>query len=297
MLYSPATMEPKRLLNYAEGNNEYVRRFAICTEDAVAASRLDEGLDNLRETLDGYEPNENTDVFVRVRNPGVTEEVLAMDGVHKLKGFVIPKSNPETYPDWAERIRDRDPNFRIMPLLESRGMHDPAYRKDLREVFADPQHRGQIDCLRIGANDLMNNLGMHRPDPPRTIYDNRVLGSLIGDIVNEYSGVEGFQITAPLFEHFKFDGPDGEALTDLFRREVETHVDHSLFGQVVIHPSQLPMLWEMYKVTERNLRHANHVITEKDKAVASDEGQLLSTQTHASWAGKVLLRAEMFGVR
>jgi citrate lyase beta subunit len=296
-LYSPATMEPKRLLSYMQGDVDYVRRFSICTEDAVAEVALKGALGNLQEALQQYEPTEQTDVFVRLRNPDVRDKVLAMEGVDKLKGFVIPKAEPDTYPEWAACIGDRSPEFRIMPLLESKGIHDPARRKDLRDVLADPQHRSRIDCLRIGANDLMNNLGVHRPDPPRILYDNRVIGGLISDIVNEFAGVEGFQVTAPLFEHFKFDGPDGEFIKDTFEEEVATHIDHGLFGQVVIHPNQLPTLWEMYKVTDRELKHAQRVVAEKEKAAAADNGQLLSTQTHAKWAGQVLQRAAMFGTR
>jgi len=66
----------------------------------------------------------------------VAEQVLAMDGVKKLRGFVVPKADPDTYADWAASITECDSSFRIMPILESRGMNDYSYRKDLLEVLA-----------------------------------------------------------------------------------------------------------------------------------------------------------------
>ncbi len=288
-LYAPAVMESHKLLGKMQGDDPLVRRFVICTEDTLSKAQLGEGLANLQSTLTEYEPAEGHDVFVRLRNIEVAEQVLAMDGVKKLRGFVVPKADPDTYADWAASITECDSSFRIMPILESRGMNDYSYRKDLLEVLAAPEHRQKIDCLRIGGNDLMNNLGMRRPET-MTIYDT-VIGKLISDIVIEYRGTGQFPISAPAFEYF------GPQYNDLFRKEMSQHIANQLFGQVVIHPRQLPFLWEAYKVDAEDLEQARYVTTEGTDAVIGDSGRLVNTSTHKRWAGTILLRSEMFGVR
>lgn len=286
-LYAPATMPDYKLLAKMEGKDELVRRFVIDTEDAVTESRLSDGLANLDSVLTEYQPTDHTDVFVRLRNPDVTEQVLAMDGVQKLRGFVIPKTDPETFTDQADRIADRDPAFRLMPLLESPGMTDYGYRRDLLEALSS--RRSQIDCLRIGINDIMSTLGMRRPET-LTIYET-VAGKLISDLVVEFRGKGRFPLTAPLFENF------GPQYLDTFRKEVSQHVINQLFGQVVLHPRQLRPLWNLYAVDEEDLNHALYVTGENPEAAIGNGGRLVSLNTHARWARTIVARSQLFGVR
>lgn len=286
-LYAPATMDEHKLLAKMHGADELVRRFVVDTEDAVTESRLAAGLANLDSVLEQYEPTEQTDVFVRLRNPQVTDEVLAMDGVQKLRGFVIPKADPETFADCASKIAERDSNFRLMPLLESPGMTDYGYRRALLDVLSS--HRSQIDCLRIGINDIMSTLGMRRPET-MTIYET-VAGKLISDLVIEFRGNGQFPLTAPLFENF------GPQYLDTFRKEVSQHVINQLFGQVVLHPRQLGPLWNLYKVDEEDLSHAQYVTGDNPEAAIGNGGRLVSLNTHAKWASTIIMRAELFGVR
>lgn len=288
-LYAPADMAQEKLLRKMEGHDPLVHRFVIDTEDAVTESHLDEALANLGRTLDAYQQSDDTDVFVRLRNPEVTERVLAMDGVAKLRGFVIPKATPETFGDRVDQISQHGKDFRLMPLLEAPGMNDYGFRRDLRQVFSTPEHRAQIDCLRIGVNDLMSNLAMRRPET-MTIYET-IIGKLISDIVIEFRGIGHFDITAPLFECF------GEQYDPVLQKELQQHVANQLFGQVVLHPRQLPKIWEAYKVTAKDLEDAESVMMPDAKAAVGQGGRLVSTKTHTEWAGTVLLRAEMFGVK
>jgi|GEM_PF-6660523 len=280
-------MADHKLLSKMQGEDELVHRFVIDTEDAVTESRLADGLANLDSVLDQYKPTEQTDVFVRLRNPEVTEQVLAMGGVEKLRGFVTPKADPDTFADRAARIAERDPNFRLMPLLESPGMTDYGYRHALLDVFSE--HRAQIDCLRIGINDIMSNLGMRRPET-MTVYETAA-GKLISDLVIEFRGNGHFPLTAPLFENF------GPQYLDTFRKEVSQHVINQLFGQVVLHPRQLRPLWSLYKVDEEDLNHARYVTGDNPEAAIGNGGRLVSLNTHAKWAGTIIARAELFGVR
>jgi citrate lyase beta subunit len=286
-LYAPATLEAGKLLHKMQGQDRLVRRLVIDTEDAVSKASLPEALGNLGHILKVYEPNESTGVFVRLRNPNTAEHVLAMNGIENIRGFVIPKADPNTYPDQAAQIVARSSTFRIMPLLESAGMTDSIYRRDLLDVLQ--AHRSSIDCLRIGVNDLMSHLGMRRPET-MTIYQT-VIGKLISDIVIEFRGNGRFAIAAPLFENYGID------YTKLFQKEIEEHRANGLFGQTALHPSQLPILWGMYRVTKTDLDHADYVTSSDAEAATGNNGRLVSTNTHANWAETIKIRAELFGVR
>lgn len=288
-MYTPATNSPQKLLRYMEGGAEQVRRFVICTEDAVHEDLVPVALQNLQETLAAYEPTEKTAVFVRVRNQEVTERVLAMDGVAKITGFVLPKADPVSYPEHASMISKRNEEFRIMPILESPGMTDSLYRKDLLDVLGAPCHRQNIDCLRIGANDLMSNLGMRRPKKDLTIYDTAV-GKLINDIILEYRGNGGFEIAAPVFEYY------GDQYAALFQKEISQHIANQLYGQVVIHPNQLSPLWDAYQVTAEEVSDAQSIKSLGSTAVIGKGDRLLNAATHTNWAGRILARAALFGI-
>lgn len=288
-MYTPATNNPQKLLRYMEGGVEQVRRFVVCTEDAISEDRLPAALQNLQETLAAYEPTEKTAVFVRVRNQEVTEMVLAMDGVAKITGFVIPKADPVSYPEYASMISKSKEDFHIMPILESPAMTDYMYRRDLLDVLGEPCHRQNIDCLRIGANDLMSSLDMRRPKKVLTIYDT-VIGKLINDIIIEYRGNGGFEIAAPVFEYF------GSQYAALFQKEISQHVANQLYGQVVIHPNQLSPLWDAYKVTAEEVSDAESIKLLGSEAVIGKGNRLLNAATHTNWAGRILTRAALFGI-
>lgn len=288
-LYTPATKDPQKLLHYMEGNDALVRRFVICTEDAVSEHDVPGALQNLEQTLEAYEPTEEVTTFIRVRNQEIAEEALAMEGIEKLTGFVVPKADPSTYPTYAKLIAERSEDFRIMPILESPGMADREYRRDLLDVLQEPSHQQAIDCLRIGGNDLMNVLGMRRPKGDLTIY-NTAVGQLINDIIIEYRGNGGFELAAPVYENY------GAQHLSAMRRESEIHVANQLYGQVVLHPAQLQTLWDTYKVDVDDLQHAQYVRSAHPEAAIGQEGRLVSLNTHYKWAGYILERARLFGV-
>ncbi len=170
-------------------------------------------------------------------------------------------------------------------------MFDDHYRRRLREVLTDRCYKDRIDCVRLGGNDLMGNLGLRRATEDFTIYD--VIGGLIEDIVKEFHGLADFNITAPVFEIFE------TASDDLLRKEVRMNRLLGLYGQTVIHTRHLRIIRDMYKVTLKDMQsaediHANH--RAKDgKAVTGLHGRMDEPTTHRLWAQRIMLRYRLFG--
>lgn len=287
-LYTPATTTAEKLWHLASGIEPCVRRMVICTEDSVKPDDVPRAIENLRLVLSGIAECPEVDVFIRVRTPEVMSRILELPHIGKIAGFVVPKASPDEFPLYADQVVDHEPAFRLMVILESWRMPDWQFRSELLEVLSLARYRDLIDCVRIGANDLLGYQGIRRDDYEYTIYDT-VIRTTIDNIVNEFRGLGGFTVTAPVFECFapKYD--------DLFRREVRGHVLNGLFGQTVIHPRHLSMLFDMYRVRACDFESAQGIVG-SDDAVVGSNGKMDERSTHLKWAQTILARHKLFGL-
>jgi citrate lyase beta subunit len=275
-LYTPATTPAHKQLALVNGDvNAAAWRVVLCTEDSISDDQVPEALKTLRTVLAGMNSHSKVSTFVRVRNPKVMAQVLDLKYAERLTGFVIPKADPSAFPDYADQIKGE--TFRLMPILES----------SLITVLVHPDYHHMIDALRIGANDMMGHLGIRRDRRTFTIYDTAV-GQTILSIVNEFRGLAGFTITAPVFECF---GPEYD---DLFRKEVSQHILNGLFGQTIIHPRHIRIVRDMYKVDPADLASAQAIL-EEGRAVAGLNGRMDEYATHWKWAERTLERYALFG--
>lgn len=289
MLYTPATTDVDRLVPLINGQNPDLKRLVVCTEDSVREEDVPLALENLERMTAQYDPQAGVEVFIRARNPGVLDRMLSMPSINSITGFVVPKADPDEFPVYGQLLNKHDHGFVVMPILESAKMTDPRYRTALLDVLVDSEHRDSIDCLRIGGNDLMGQQGIRRDDLDLTIYDT-VIGGLINDIVNEFRGNGGFDVTAPVFECFdpKYD--------ELLKKEVRRNVVNQMLGQTVIHPRHIPILNELYKVRTDHFESAQQICGDDALAVKGTNGKMDEKTTHHRWASSILLRAELFGI-
>ncbi|MGB4776829.1 HpcH/HpaI aldolase/citrate lyase family protein [Microbacterium sp.] len=282
-LYTPATTPVSKQLALVNGWHADVRRVVLCTEDAIAETDIPLAIDNLRVVLAGAERDTGTTTYVRARNVDVLRQILDVPGVEKLRGFVIPKADPESLSHYIDLLQGTD--FTVMPILESHRMFDWSYRTAL--LHATLAYSSHIECLRIGGNDLLGYLGIRRPTARFTIYDTPI-GGLIGEIIREFRGVGGFTVTAPVFECY------GPAYDDLLRAEVSRHIMNGLFGQTVIHPRHLRLIEDMYRVSSDDLESALS-LKGATTAITGLNDRMDEHTTHWRWADTVLERYRVFG--
>ncbi|QGU33369.1 HpcH/HpaI aldolase/citrate lyase family protein [Thermochromatium tepidum] len=278
-LYVPATH--RDVLNIANGLKwPELRSVIFCTEDAIAPRALESGLTRLGACLEAMEPRPSLLRFVRVRSPEVLARLLALPGIEKLDGFVLPKfdlSNADRYLEYWDAS-----NHLYMPTLETRDTFDPARMVALRDYLLERGSHERILALRIGGNDLLSLLGMRRPRD-RTLY-RTPLGQTIAQLVTCFKPY-GFQLTAPVFEHI--DHPE------LLREELGEDVAHGLCGKTAIHPSQLPLIEESFRVSPTDLEAARRILAESEQAVFKFGGSMCELATHSSWARHILDRTAL----
>ncbi|MFC7419799.1 HpcH/HpaI aldolase/citrate lyase family protein [Iodobacter arcticus] len=281
-LYVPATHKDLQQIADGELLGE-LRSVIFCTEDAVAESELSYALFSLSLVLQQMVERPTTERFVRVRNPEVMKRVLAMPGVEKLTGFVLPKITHHNFDSYFRQVRKT--HFMLMPTLETVEVFDDAEMKQLRLCLERPGVRDHILALRIGGNDLLALLGIRRPRHV-SIY-RTPLGAVISKLVTIFRPY-GFVLTAPVFEHL--DNPT------LLAQEVEEDLAHGMVGKTAIHPSQVALIEQHYRVQHRDVDVALKIIDEASPAVFRMHDSMCEVATHRAWAHGVLEQARVFGI-
>ena len=280
-LYLPANH--KDLMEVANGERlGHTRSLIFCTEDAVADADLSWALFNLSVVLANMRADVSAERFVRVRNPEVLTRVLAMKGAEKLTGFVIPKCTRHNFDAYFKQVRGTD--HMLMPTLETADVFNDDEMRLFRETLEAPGVRSRILALRIGGNDLLALLGLRRPRN-MTIY-RTPLGPVIARLVTTFRPY-GFVLTAPVFEHLD--------LPDLLDQEVAEDMAYGMVGKTAIHPSQIALIEQHYRVKARDLEAARAILDVDSPAVFKMHNSMCEVATHRAWAQRMVEQSNVFG--
>jgi len=280
-LYVPANHQ--YLLDVANGERvTEARSLIFCTEDAVSDRELSWALFNLSVVLENMRDDVPADRFVRVRNPEVMARVLAMPGVHKLRGFVIPKATRHNFDSYFRQVRNT--HHLLMPTLETADVFSDTEMQLFRAMLEAPRVRHRILALRIGGNDLLALLGLRRPRT-MTIY-RTPLGPVIARLVTTFRPY-GFALTAPVFEHL--DVPD------LLDQEVQEDIAYGMVGKTAIHPAQIAPIEQHYKVKPQDLAAAHAILDADAPAVFRLHNSMCEVATHRAWAERTVAQSRVFG--
>jgi citrate lyase beta subunit len=280
-LYVPANH--KALMAVADGERlTNVRSLIFCTEDAVSDKDLSWALFNLSVVLANMRTDLPAERFVRVRNPEVMARVLAMPGAEKLAGFVIPKATRYNLDAYFRQIRDTD--HMLMPTLETAEVFNDWEMRQFRKALEAPGVRSRILALRIGGNDLLALLGLRRPRN-MTLY-RTPLGPVIARLVTTFRPY-GFVLTAPVFEHLD--------LPELLDQEVAEDLAHGMVGKTAIHPSQIALIEQHYRVKPNDLAAARAILDVDSPAVFQMHNSMCEVATHRAWAERLIEQSEVFG--
>lgn len=280
-LYVPANH--KYLMAVANGEKlPQARSLIFCTEDSVADRDLSWALFNLSVVLANMQAHARAERFVRVRNPEVMARVLAMPGVEKLTGFVIPKATRSNFDAYFRQVRDT--GHMLMPTLETAEVFDDAEMRQFRQVLEAPGVRSRILALRIGGNDLLALLGLRRPRG-MTIY-RTPLGPVIARLVTTFRPY-GFVLTAPVFEHLD--------LPELLDQEVAEDIAYGMVGKTAIHPTQIAPIEQHYRVKPHDLSAARAILDVDAPAVFKMHDSMCEVATHRAWAQRVVDQSDVFG--
>ena len=181
-----------------------------------------------------------------------------------------------------------------MSIIDAASMIPPAARQtalaEIREQLDTVS--GSILNVRVGGNDLSHAFGLRRP-VDRTIYDLGPVAAILLDIVMAFGA--RYVVSGPVWEYYA--GPGWE---EGLRRELELDLLNGFTGKTVIHPSQIPVVNEMLRVSSRDYADARSILNwDKDGLVAAsrDGDRMNEYNTHFNWARRIVLRAERYGTK
>lgn len=285
-IYVPATRDDISLI--ASEKKIASKSVIFCTEDSVIESDVSKALSNLDKMVSGVNRSDKMLKFIRVRNEGILKDVLEMNNIEKIDGFVFPKvtaANFENYMIQFKNAGHEKNDFSIMPTLETKEVFNNQEMEKLKTILIKKEYKSKILSLRIGGNDLLNILGIRR-SRYRTIHESP-LGVTISNLVTMFKP-EGFNLTSPVCE-FLHD-------TELLKRELPMDLEFGLFGKTAIHPDQIAIIENAYRPSESEVEMAEAILQEDAPAVFAMHGTMCEPATHRNWAREVLERAKIYGV-
>ena len=284
-LYMPAT-RPDLLDVILRQKIPDLRSMVICLEDAIREDEVTASLTNLQHCLrelHGQERNVPL-VFVRPRHPQMAHELLSMQGIECVDGFVLPKFDNQSFTAWYAVVQASPAHMLFMPTLETAQVLDVMAVRELCERLQDDRIKSRILALRIGGNDLLSCLRL-RTHHAHTLYDGP-LGYVVAMLVTHFVPA-GFHLTAPVFEYFQ----EHTILQVEFQRDLL----HGLVGKTVIHPSQIAVIHHALKVDSSDYEAALRILDDTMPAVFQFEGAMCEPATHHHWAVQIMERARYFG--
>jgi citrate lyase beta subunit len=245
-----------------------------------------------------------------------------------LTGFVVPKfgeRNGGAYLDEvvaASAVAGR--RLLVMPVLESPEM---TYIESRLVSLVGARglldkYRDYVPAVRIGATDLSGAYGLRRARE-FTVWDLRVVADVICAVVNVFGRFEGsgYVVAGPVWEYFSttermfkpqlrespFVAHEERALRaqliaadlDGLIREVVLDRANGLTGKTVIHPTHVAAVHALSVVAYEEYADACDVLATNSQGGASTSSfgnKMNESKPHTAWAGRVLQRAETFGV-
>ena len=276
----------KDIIQIANGEKINPKSIIFCTEDSISDADLPLGLKNIEKMLKYSSKNSDMLKFIRVRNAEVFKQIIQMDNIQNIDGFVFPKITAYNINNYIDIIKQNNgSNFFIMPTLETKEAFDIEEIKKLREFLLHDDIYSQVLSLRIGGNDLLNILGIRR-SRYRTIYETP-LGVTISNLVTIFKPY-GFNLTAPVCELLQ----DNEIL----QKEIPNDLEHGLFGKTAIHPNQIQIIESAYMVSKQDYEMASAILKPNAEAVFQMYGVMCEIATHKVWAQDIIDRSSIYGV-
>lgn len=306
LLYCPAN---KKTIADSIISERFGTKFslALCLEDTIgdrfvpeAEHALIDSIDKIcrsRQTRSFYLPK----IFIRVRDAG---QILPLTkalgkGLEVVTGYIVPKftlSNAEGYVQALIRANELSPSpLYLMPIYEDPSILDLRTRQELLYRLKDILAKAgkHVLNIRVGGNDLCHAFGLRR-HPDESIHEIGPVSHILSDIITVY-GMD-YVVSGPVWEYYS--GPGWEKG---LRQEIRGDKLCGFIGKTVIHPSQISVVNEAYRVSRKDFDDARAILgwsPDSDALVSgSVSGERMNEyKTHGSWARQTLCLAEVFGV-
>lgn len=306
LLYCPAnsTKIAGSLANSRLGNHFSL---ALCLEDTINDNFVAEAeeimLHSLRTITSLLQSHSffMPDIFIRVRNSlqigRLTDRLEDANDI--VKGFILPKFSPENSDDYIEAVLNTNKKYNcrkyIMPIFESPSIINLSNRASV--LYALKEKLDSVEELvlniRVGGNDLCNMFGFRRHSN-ESIHRIRPIDNIFSDIITVYG--MNYVISGPVWEYYSGNGWD----TGL-ARELQDDRLCGFIGKTVIHPNQINLVNEAYKVDRKDYEDACSILNWDSSSASLVSGstakeRMNEYKTHHAWAEQTILLSQAYGI-
>lgn len=271
-------------------------------------------------------------IFVRIRNVEQMQRIVESlaDRGKLLTGFVFPKFTVDNGYGYLAALAQinkyqQHPMYG-MPILETPELiYLESRQKNLLEIKnLLNQYRSLVLNVRIGATDFSGLFGLRR-SPDMTIYDIKIIGSCITDIVNVFMRPDcDYVIPGPVWEFFsservlkpqlrrslfadRLEQGGGQMRDHLICHymdglihEIILDKANGLIGKTIIHPSHIKPVQALCVVTHEEYMDATSILASAtgDIGVISSlyANKMNEIKPHMRWAQKIMIKSKIYGV-
>lgn len=307
LLYCPANRKTIADLIINEKLGKHYS-LALCLEDTINDNFVEEAENDLVDSL--FKVHKATlekkfylpKIFIRVRNP---EQIIKLFNALKpclnlITGFIVPKFSVNNSTEYIQNIIKinelSDKKIYMMPIYENSTIINLSTRYELLYSLKD-----QIDKIndlilniRVGGNDLCHAFGFRRHSN-ESIHDIKPISNIFADIITVY-GMD-YVVSGPVWEYYS--GPNWEKG---LRHEIKEDKLCGFIGKTIIHPNQIPVVNESYKVSLTDYTDAKSILNWDTTSNSLVSGNLVKERmnefkTHYNWARQTLLLADAYGIK
>jgi len=339
-LYMPATRSTIAQ-DISGGKLKGLTSMVLCLEDAIGDNEVLKGEESIVSQIkelalkvqQGTIPFEDIPfIFVRIRSAEQMKRIAQAlaENIPLITGFIFPKftvRNGEEYLRTLLSINEGQAKpIYAMPILESPDIINIESRQqNLLEIKSLlDSYRSLVLNVRIGATDFSGLFGLRR-SPDMTIYDIRVIGSCITDIINIFTRPDnGYVIPGPVWEFYSSErvlkpqlrqGIFAESLGQAGRgvreniicryidgliHEVILDKANGLIGKTIIHPSHIKPVQALCVVTHEEYMDASSILASNHGGLGVIASQYANKMNeikpHLRWAQKIMIKSKIYGV-
>ena len=125
------------------------------------------------------------------------------------------------------------------------------------------------------------------------IYDNMAIAQILSDIITVFSS--DYVVSGPVWEYYA-----GEHWKEGLIEEINEDKLCGFIGKTVIHPNQIDIVNNSYKVSKKDYQDAQAILNWNKHSNAFVSGsnsneRMNEYKTHSNWAQQILYLAEVFG--
>lgn len=291
-------------------HEKFGRQFslALCLEDTIQDDCVDDAEQILISSLQALQARKAQasfflpEIFIRVRVPKQIKSLLERLGSsgELITGFNIPKFSLENADAYIQTFKEinsqRGRPFYMMPIFESPSMIHLERRASI--LYALKEKLDAVSQyvlnIRVGGNDLCHMFGFRRHSS-ESIYKIRPVADIFSDILTVF-GMD-YVVSGPVFEYYS-----GKNWESGLIHELNDDRLCGFIGKTVIHPNQIPLVNEAYKVPLKDYNDAKAILDWDVSCPSLVAGSIVKERmneykTHYNWALRTLLLAEAYGLK